>query len=61
MAAICRSSCLTSVVDSGARARARDLGDPVWLMKPVADEVLLGHLKAALADGDYHLAGRSPA
>lgn len=44
---------LTSVVDSGARARARDLGAPVWLMKPVADELLLGHLKAALAGRDF--------
>lgn len=44
---------LTSVVDSSARARARDLGDPVWLMKPVADGILLGHLKAALTDGDF--------
>lgn len=40
---------LTSVVDEHLRARAEALGALAWLAKPVADNVLLGHLTSALA------------
>ncbi|UKK85337.1 response regulator [Sphingopyxis sp. BSN-002] len=42
---------LTSVVDEHLRARADALGALAWLPKPVTDDVLLGHLKAALEGG----------
>lgn len=44
---------LTSVSDERDRERALELGASAWLMKPVADDVLLSHLQSALAEGDY--------
>ncbi|MBA3940298.1 MAG: hypothetical protein C0520_03705 [Sphingopyxis sp.] len=44
---------LTSVTDERDRLRALELGARAWLTKPVADDVLLDHLKAALGDGDF--------
>jgi FixJ family two-component response regulator len=39
---------ITSVTDSIARARAREFGAHAYLTKPVAEEVLLLHLRSAL-------------
>lgn len=44
---------LTSVSNERDRNRAFELGIMAWLMKPVTDDVLLGHLQSALAGGDY--------
>jgi two-component system response regulator FixJ len=44
---------LTSVLDSGTRARAFELGAQAWLTKPVADDALLDQLKAAIGDEDW--------
>lgn len=44
---------LTSVTDARDRRRALELGARAWLTKPVADDVLLGHLKAALGEDGF--------
>lgn len=44
---------LTSVLDQSARARALELGAQAWLTKPVADDVLLDQLKAAIGTEDW--------
>lgn len=44
---------LTSVTDERDRLRALELGACSWLTKPVADDVLLDHLKLALGEGDF--------
>ena len=44
---------LTSVTDAHDRHRALELGARAWLTKPVADDVLLGQLKAALGEEGF--------
>lgn len=44
---------LSSVVDEHLRARADATGVRAWLPKPVADDVLLGHIRSALDGGDF--------
>lgn len=44
---------LTSVTDAQDRRRALELGARAWLTKPVADDVLLGQLKAALGEEGF--------
>lgn len=48
---------LTSVVDDQSRRQSHALGARAWLTKPVADNVLLSELKAALVS----VAGKHPA
>ena len=44
---------LTSVTDAHDRRRALELGVCAWLAKPVADDVLLDHLKEAMGTDGY--------